>query len=63
MSDAPEDPKDAKPRKVGFGAFSQKYRDRWAADHPDPAQPAPEAPADPATPDADTPPPVPPTKP
>ena len=34
MSDATDDRNDAKPTKGGFGAFSQKYRDRWAADHP-----------------------------
>ena len=37
MSD-PKDPKGSretgKQQKGGFGAFSQKYRDRWAADHP-----------------------------
>lgn len=28
-------PQDATtPRKGGFGAFSQQYRDRWAANHP-----------------------------
>lgn len=62
MSDAAEDRKDAKPRKVGFGAFSQKYRDRWAVDHPGSARPEPEAAATPATPDVGTPPPDPTTQ-
>ena len=30
------DPSDtAKPDAVGFGAFSEKYRARWVANHPD----------------------------
>ena len=51
----PRDPNAAhdtdSPRKGTFGAFADKYRDRWAAEHPDarkpggrdaPAKPAPE---------------------
>ena len=44
-------PQDApQPKKGGFGAFSQQYRDRWAAGHPNnkPATPG-AAPADPPT--------------
>ena len=33
------------PKKGGFGAFSQQYRDRWATGHPGKPQPA-----DPAVP-------------
>jgi hypothetical protein len=36
----PNDPQDpTTPKTVGFRAFSEKYRDRWAAGHPD-AKPA-----------------------
>lgn len=32
----PKDNQDATtPKKGGFGSFAQKYRDRWAGNHPD----------------------------
>ena len=38
MTNDPKNPKDQeKPveqKKGGFGAFADKYRDRWAANHP-----------------------------
>ena len=70
MTDAntnePRDPNAAEdappPKKAGFGAFADKYRDRWAAGHPDarkpggrdlpPAAPPSDAPTTPATPRA-----------
>jgi len=37
------DPKDQKSsgqaKKGGFGAFAEKYRDRWEADHPKKTEP------------------------
>ena len=69
MSDAKDQNDAATPKKGGFGAFSQNYRDRWAAGHPNAKQPAasgnpqaaptsdpaPDAPSDDASaPDADT---------
>lgn len=62
MSDA-KDPQDrTTPKKGGFGAFSQQYRDRWAAGHPnakrtredDAAPPAPAPAESPAESDATT---------
>ena len=64
----PRDPspaeKDGTAKKGSFGAFADKYRDRWAAGHPDarkpggrdvPATPAPEtiAPTTPRAADGD----------
>ena len=37
------------PKKGGFGAFSQQYRDRWAAEHPDAKPSTPRKPDAPAT--------------
>lgn len=52
MSDANDRKDDTTPKKGGFGAFADKYRDRWTADHPKPARPGTDAaPASPA-PDA-----------
>jgi hypothetical protein len=36
MSDEREQQGATTPGKGGFGAFAQKYRDRWAANHPNP---------------------------
>jgi hypothetical protein len=60
MTKDPKGPeKTVEPKKGGFGAFADKYRDRWAANHPSArkedreATPAPERPASShATPDA-----------
>ena len=53
MSDE-TNPQDATtPKKGGFGAFSQQYRDRWAANHPNAKKPGAEGGATPSsTPDA-----------
>jgi hypothetical protein len=32
--ESPESRETSEQKKGGFGAFAQKYRDRWAADHP-----------------------------
>ena len=40
MTDAQDRQDEARPRKGGFGAFSEQYRERWAVDHPKP-KPAP----------------------
>lgn len=65
MSDAAGTQGDGTPKKGGFGAFSEKYRDRWATGHPNSkrsgdatASPAPDAPGDPSAPPADDPPPA-----
>jgi hypothetical protein len=34
MSDPKESRGPSEPKKGGFGAFAQKYRARWAAEHP-----------------------------
>ncbi len=34
MSDPQEPRVPSEPKTGGFGAFAQKYRARWAADHP-----------------------------
>lgn len=34
MSDETNQQDATTPKKGGFGAFSQQYRDRWAANHP-----------------------------
>ena len=36
MTDAQDRQDEARPRKGGFGAFSEQYRERWAVDHPKP---------------------------
>jgi hypothetical protein len=41
MTDAQDRQDEARPRKGGFGAFSEQYRERWAVDHPKP-KPAPD---------------------
>lgn len=33
-SDPQKSSEPSEPKKGGFGAFAQRYRDRWAADHP-----------------------------
>lgn len=52
----PQDPPQPQPKKGGFGAFSQQYRDRWAADHPNakPAKPGADPAAPPTSPMSDT---------
>ena len=49
MADEQKDQGASAPKKGGFGAFSQQYRDRWATKHPDAAS---TRPADGATPPA-----------
>ena len=36
MTDAQDRKGAAQPRKGGFGAFAERYRERWATDHPKP---------------------------
>ena len=55
MTDAQDRQDEARPRKGGFGAFSEQYLERWAVDHPKP-KPAPEVgPAASEAADADAP--------
>jgi hypothetical protein len=40
MTSDPKDQKSsAQAKKGGFGAFAEKYRDRWEADHPKKTEP------------------------
>jgi hypothetical protein len=44
MSDASKPQDGTQPKKGGFGAFSQQYRDRWADKHPTPLKGRPATP-------------------
>lgn len=52
MTDAQDRPEGTQPRKGGFGAFAEQYRDRWAVDHPKPTPTPTPPPAAPPASDA-----------
>jgi hypothetical protein len=59
MSDSNEQKDATTPKKGGFGAFADQYRDRWAANHPSTKKSpgdgaAPSTPTTPMTPAAGT---------
>lgn len=53
MPDGAGERDDTTPKKGGFGAFSQQYRDRWSTNHPKPSSATDSPP--PAIPGAPTP--------